>query len=143
MLVLGFLLSASVIWLSEDEFMEGTTDHTTQQHLFDFPVHIAFKDVGCAISHMAEPALYDLTGAIPTGKLTGVLGQSGSGKTLFSYQLLGRGQKVCSHSNKGEVYLNGRPRSLEAFLDRVGFVPQDDVLYGDLTVEESLYIIAS
>jgi ABC-type lipoprotein export system ATPase subunit len=143
MLLLGFLLSASVIWLSEDEFFEGTTDHTQKQHLFDFPVHVAFQDVGCSISNLAEPSLYDLTGSIPPGKLTGILGQSGSGKTLFSYQLLGRGKKVCSHANHGRVYLNGRPRSLEAFLDRVGFVPQDDILYGDLTVEESLQFSAS
>jgi len=143
MLLLGFLLSASVIWLSEDEFFEGTTDRKQSQQIFDFPVHVAFQGVGCSISGMNEPVLHDLTGSIPPGKLTGVLGQSGSGKTLFSYQLLGKGRKFCSQANTGQVYLNGRPRSLEAFLDRVGFVPQDDVLYGDLTVDESIQFSAN
>ena len=143
MLMLGFLLSASVIWLSEDEFFEGTMDRRQSEHIFDFPVHIAFKDVGCLVGGMSEPALFNLTGSIPAGKLTGVLGQSGSGKTLLSYQLLGRGRKFCSQGSKGQVYLNGRPRSLEAFLDRVGFVPQDDILYGDLTVEETIQFSAN
>ena len=137
MLVLGFLLSASVIWLSEDEFFEGSSDKRARLHNFDFPVHIAFKDVGCHLAGVGD-VLHDVTGSIPPGKLTGILGQSGSGKTVFSYQLLGRGKRYCSSPAKGTVFLNGRSRSLEAFLDRVGFVPQDDILFGELTVEETL-----
>lgn len=71
------------------------------------------------------------------GRFTAILGQSGSGKTTFAYSILGRGQRFCTEES-GKVYLNGREQNLEAFLDRVGFVPQDDVLYRDLTVEETI-----
>ena len=71
------------------------------------------------------------------GRFTAILGQSGSGKTTFAYSILGRGQRFCTEEF-GKVYLNGREQNLEAFLDRVGFVPQDDVLYRDLTVQETV-----
>lgn len=140
MLTFGFLLSAGVIWLSEDEFFMGTSEKRGRA-LEDFPVHIAFRDVGCHIHNVGD-VLRNVTGYIPPGKLTGMLGRSGSGKTLFSMQLLGRGKRHCSAPARGMVYLNGQPRSLEAFTDRVGHVPQDDILYGELTVEESIVFSA-
>jgi len=82
-------------------------------------------------------------GEILPGRVTGIMGASGSGKTTLAFALLGRSKRYCTEATEGTVYLNGLPRNLEAFLDRVGFVPQDDVLYPDLTVEESLEFSAN
>jgi ABC-type multidrug transport system ATPase subunit len=153
MLFFGFVLSAWSLWLSEDEFFLGVgvstsesallrdgEDPTVGSRLNNFPVHIAFKDIGCHIPGVGE-ILRNVTGAIPSGKLTGILGESGSGKTTFAFQLLGRGQRICKPS-RGTVYMNGIPRSLEAFTDRVGYVPQQDVLYPELSVEEVILFSA-
>jgi len=137
MMLVGFLMSAFAIWLSEDEFFSGANMYKVSRHdLAPFPVHVAFKDVGCRVKGRGD-ILYNVTGAFKPGRLTGILGQSGSGKTTFAQQLLGRGRKTCATS-LGTVFMNGRPRSLEAFLDRVGFVPQDDIMFSDITVEEAL-----
>lgn len=141
MMLFGFFLSSAVLWLSEDEFFSGTavpSNATT----FDFPVHLDFKDVGCYIQSIGKDVLFNSTGSIPSGMLTGILGQSGSGKTVLCSFLLGRGRRYCSPA-RGTVLLNGKAtRSLESFLDRVGYVPQDDILYSDLTVEETLMFSA-
>mmetsp|Transcript_9496 Transcript_9496/g.15558 ORF Transcript_9496/g.15558 Transcript_9496/m.15558 type:complete len:916 (-) Transcript_9496:66-2813(-) len=145
-LFLGSCLSTVGVQLSADEYYEGPHRTFIQYHrgnTTEFPVHIAFNNVGCSISGMHSPILSNMTGEIRPGKLTGIMGQSGSGKTTFAYTLLGRAKRYCTNGAHGTVYLNGRPRDLETFLDRVGFVPQDDVLYPDLTVEEALTFSAS
>lgn len=137
MMVFAFLLSSSALWLSEDEYL-GFSAKPPLTTSFDFPVHIDFANVGCYIKSIGKDVLYNSTGSVPSGMLTGILGQSGSGKTVLCSFLLGRGKRYCSPA-RGTVSLNGKAtRSLEAFLDRVGYVPQDDVLYSDLTVEETL-----
>ena len=108
----------------------------------DFPVHISFHDVGCMIPGIEMPVLQGITGEIRAGKMTGILGKSGSGKTTLAMALLGR-EKVSCKPSLGQVYMNGYKRSLDAFTDRVGFVPQEDVIYPELTVEEVLNFSAS
>jgi len=165
-LFLGSCLSTVGVQLTNDEYYEGPQE---QFILFDeqlyessllvdaagfnsteaaemadfFPVHIAFNDIGCSISGLERPILSNMTGEIRPKKLTGIMGPTGSGKTTFSWSLLGRSKRYCTAGAHGNLYLNGRPRNLEAFLDRVGFVPQDDVLYPDLTVEEALMFSAN
>ena len=158
MMLLGFALSVLSLWLSEDEFfsgpgsmhgraaaMNGEQDAQSSNEAVrlvrHFPVHIAFKNVGCTVPNVGV-VLRNITGSIPPGSFTGIIGESGSGKTTFAYQLLGRGRRHCRPAH-GTVYMNGRPRSLEAFIDRVGFVPQHDVLYAHHTVEEAITFSAN
>ena len=86
-------------------------------------IHIAFHDIGCRIPQRQNAILEHVTGQIQPGKLTAILGQSGSGKSTFISLLLGRSRSICKPS-LGTVYLNGRARTLESYLDRVGYVPQ-------------------
>jgi ABC-type multidrug transport system ATPase subunit len=132
--VLGVIISAVGVWMTNDAYMQGPSPPTMAAEL---PVHIAFQSIGCMIKGMKRPALQNVTGEIAPGRLTAVLGQSGSGKSTLTHALLGRGKKQCSPAS-GVVYLNGWQSPLEVYLDRVGFVPQDDVLYPELTVEETL-----
>ncbi|GBG33363.1 ABC transporter G family member 25 [Hondaea fermentalgiana] len=136
--LLGFFLTTGAVYLTEDQYIKGPllSDERGVTNATDFPVHIAFRNVGCAISDRADPVLDRVTGEIRPGTLTAILGRSGSGKTTLANLILGRSRKFCDRQY-GRVYMNGRPRSLEVILDRVGFVPQDDVLYPELTVEET------
>lgn len=72
-------------------------------------------------------------------ELTGLMGPSGAGKTtlmtaLNGYMLPGRGQ----------VLFNGRDlyAHYEQFRLGIGYVPQDDIMHGDLTVRQALVYTA-
>jgi ABC transport system ATP-binding/permease protein len=38
----------------------------------------------------------------------------------------------------GEIYINGQQKDIREIADSVGFVPQDDIVYAELTVRENL-----
>ncbi|XP_015081871.1 ABC transporter G family member 26 [Solanum pennellii] len=81
--------------------------------------------------------LKGITGSISPGEILALMGPSGSGKTTLLKILGGR-----SHENvKGTVTYNDIPYS-PALKRRVGFVTQDDVLFPQLTVEETLVFAA-
>lgn len=70
-----------------------------------------------------------------SGELVAITGPSGSGKTTLIHALLGTLPKT-----NGTVRINGQtcPNLLERYARRLGLVPQDDIVHGELTVEESL-----
>ena len=65
------------------------------------------------------------------GAFTAVMGPSGCGKSVFLKMLAG-----CDRPSTGRIFVLGKP--LEKTIDRVGFVPQGDVLLPELTAEASL-----
>ncbi len=81
------------------------------------------------------PLLRDVRFDLPAGGLLAVVGPSGAGKTTLLRALLGT-----RPADQGTVRCRGR--DLYADYDRlrrtIGFVPQDDVLHGQLTVRRSL-----
>lgn len=77
----------------------------------------------------------DVTGRIQKGTMTALLGGSGAGKTSLLNALCGR---AYYGEVKGDVYINGNLSSTEAFSDSIGFVPQDDIVFAELTVRENL-----
>ena len=63
-------------------------------------------------------------------------GGSGAGKTSLLNALCGR---AYYGQISGKVTINGHAgHGIEDFKDSVGFVPQDDIMYSELTVEENL-----
>ncbi|XP_020573656.1 ABC transporter G family member 25 [Phalaenopsis equestris] len=76
--------------------------------------------------------LEGITGIAAAGELLAVLGPSGSGKSTFLTILAGR-----NIPSGGSIIANGRKATRSVFR-RIGFVPQDDVLYPHLTVRETL-----
>jgi hypothetical protein len=84
MMLFGFVLSAFVIWLSEDEFFAGTSPaRARKEDLTPFPVHIAFKDVGCSVSHR-DSLLQPITQRDILYNVTGVRAWGGGGRALAS-----------------------------------------------------------
>lgn len=87
-----------------------------------------------------EYAVRGLTIEIPKGIIFGFIGPSGSGKTTTIRMLTG-----IYTPSEGVVYVLGKdPRRSDAsFRQRIGYMPQQFVLYPDLTVLENLNFTAS
>jgi ABC-type multidrug transport system ATPase subunit/pSer/pThr/pTyr-binding forkhead associated (FHA) protein len=77
--------------------------------------------------------------AIKPGEFVGLLGPSGAGKSTLLKALNGY-----NPPDRGCVLLNETPlyRSFAMFRNVIGYVPQDDIVHAELTVETSLDYVA-
>ena len=77
--------------------------------------------------------------AIPPRKFVALVGGSGAGKSTLLDALNG-----LRPAQEGKVYYNGQDyyKHLAAFSTQLGYVPQDDIIHRDLTVERALYYAA-
>ncbi|MGB0969578.1 MAG: FHA domain-containing protein [Mycobacterium sp.] len=73
------------------------------------------------------------------GTLTAVIGPSGAGKSTFARQVAGY-----THPTTGQVSFEGHDVHSEyaSLRSRIGMVPQDDVVHGQLTVRQALMYAA-
>ncbi|XP_042515213.1 ABC transporter G family member 25-like [Macadamia integrifolia] len=78
--------------------------------------------------------LNGITGMVSPGEILAILGPSGSGKSTLLNALAGR---LHGPDLTGTVLANGRKIN-KAVQRRTGFVTQDDILYPNLTVRETL-----
>lgn len=77
---------------------------------------------------------------IPKNSLVAILGPSGCGKSTLLKSLNGYSQ-----TTTGEVYINSIKLVKENFdlvKEKIGYVPQDDTIYGDLSVFQNLFYAA-
>ena len=84
-----------------------------------------------------KPAIEGVSLFIPTGKMTALVGKSGSGKTTVIDLMLGLYGK-----NTGKILLNGRELeeySLNSFRNRVGYIPQEPQLFNSSVRENLLW----
>ncbi len=85
----------------------------------------------------ATIALSDVSFALAPGECFGLLGPNGAGKTTFMSLIAG-----LRPVDSGEIFFNGEkfyPERIEQRA-RIGYVPQDLALYGELTAEENLVL---
>lgn len=101
-------------------------------------IEISFKDLTVTLNQK-KCLLRSVTGEIMPGRITAVMGPSGAGKTTLLSALAGRAVG-CSMS--GTILINGKAESIRSYKKIVGFVPQDDVVHGNLTVEENIWFSA-
>ncbi len=73
---------------------------------------------------------------VPSGSLLAIMGPSGCGKSTLLRCLTGE-----SPATRGSVYLLNLEliRNYDLLKSLVGYVPQDDIVHKELTVEQSLY----
>jgi ABC-2 type transport system ATP-binding protein len=83
------------------------------------------------------PVLGGLTLTVPKGEITCLLGASGAGKTTLIRIIMG-----ALRPDEGRVTIDGTPMPNLAMLGRIGFMPQDDALYNNLTALENLRFYA-
>ena len=98
-------------------------------------IEVAFKDVTLTLKGKRKHILRCVTGKIMPGRVSAVMGPSGAGKTTFLSALAG---KIRGCTMTGSILVNGRPESIHCYQKIVGYVPQDDIVHGNLTVEENL-----
>ncbi|CAF3389951.1 unnamed protein product [Rotaria sp. Silwood1] len=85
-----------------------------------------------------QQILYDLNGVFKPG-MNAILGQTGSGKSSLLDILADRKDR---QGLTGQVLMDGQPQGSD-FKYRVGYVVQDDILSGTLTVRENLAFSAN
>uniref|UniRef100_A0A804R3T4 ABC transporter domain-containing protein n=1 Tax=Zea mays TaxID=4577 RepID=A0A804R3T4_MAIZE len=90
-------------------------------------------DQGSSCKHI----LKGIAGSVDPGEILALMGPSGSGKTTLLKILGGR----LGGGVKGHITYNDTPYS-PCLKRRIGFVTQDDVLFPQLTVEETLVFAA-
>ncbi|MBW4444782.1 MAG: ATP-binding cassette domain-containing protein [Plectolyngbya sp. WJT66-NPBG17] len=79
--------------------------------------------------------LSDVSLSIEPGQLVALVGGSGAGKSTLMKTLLG-----IEPITSGAVYLNGADleQQFDLYKSQIGYVPQDDIIHSNLTVEEVL-----
>ncbi|MGH2464826.1 MAG: ABC transporter ATP-binding protein [Candidatus Limnocylindrales bacterium] len=76
--------------------------------------------------------------ALPAGRIYGLLGPNGSGKTALIRLLVG-----LARPSSGSVTVLGMPMPSRELLARLGYMTQADGLYGELSVWENLSFFAA
>ena len=85
------------------------------------------------------PLLTDISLSIPPRKFVALVGGSGAGKSTLMDALNG-----LRPAHGGKVLYNGNDyyRNLQAFSSQLGYVPQDDIVHRDISVDRALYYAA-
>lgn len=99
-----------------------------------------FTDIALALSNVSfeygahEFSLKSVDFKAREGKVTGLLGPNGAGKTTMIHIMCGLIEPKSGHV----THLNERIEDTLRFKSKVGFVPQFDGLFGELTLTENL-----
>lgn len=99
------------------------------------PIEVAFNDLTLTLKKKNKHLMRCVTGKIMPGRVSAVMGPSGAGKTTFLSALAG---KITGCNITGLILINGKVESIHSYKKIIGFVPQDDIVHGNLTVEENL-----
>ncbi|XP_057745740.1 putative white-brown complex homolog protein 30 [Arachis stenosperma] len=98
-------------------------------------IEVSFKDLTLTLRGKKKHLLRCVTGKLMPCRVSAVMGPSGAGKTTFLSALAG---KVRGCTMTGSILINGKHESIHCYQKIIGFVPQDDIVHGNLTVEENL-----
>ncbi|KAL3693457.1 hypothetical protein R1sor_007108 [Riccia sorocarpa] len=104
-----------------------------------FRIELSFLDLSLFLKGSGKRILSHVSGKFSPCRVTAVMGPSGAGKTTFLNALAG---KYTGSRIEGHVLINGQPGSIQSYKKIIGFVPQDDIVHGSLTVEENLWFSA-
>lgn len=102
-------------------------------------IEVAFKDLTLTLKGSKKKLLRSVTGKLMPGRVAAVMGPSGAGKTTFLSALAG---KATGCAMSGHILINGKAEPIRSYKKIIGFVPQDDIVHGNLTVEENLWFSA-
>ncbi|XP_057534010.1 ABC transporter G family member 28-like [Amaranthus tricolor] len=98
-------------------------------------LEVSFKDLTLTLKGKNKNLLRGITGKLMPGRVSAVMGPSGAGKTTFLSAVTG---KATGCNVAGQILINGKNESVHSYKRIIGFVPQDDIVHGNLTVEENL-----
>nr|QVT92381.1 ABC transporter [Salvia miltiorrhiza] len=103
------------------------------------PIEVFFQDLTLTLKGKNKHLLRCVTGKLVPGHVSAVMGPSGAGKTTFLSALLG---KAAGCTITGSILINGKNEPMQSYKRIIGYVPQDDIVHGNLTVEENLWFSA-
>jgi ABC transport system ATP-binding/permease protein len=108
-------------------------EHTRQP--FYLSAHQLIRDVVSSDSGDRRRLLDNVSLVIEPGQVVALVGGSGAGKSTLMRTLLG-----IEPTSAGQVKLNGQAlrEHFDTYRHQIGYVPQDDIIHGDLTVAEAL-----
>ncbi|KAJ2723674.1 hypothetical protein GGI07_002469 [Coemansia sp. Benny D115] len=92
-------------------------------------------DYDVKTKHGVRRVLHGISGSVYPGELVAIMGSSGAGKTTLLNVLAGRVQGGRLY---GDITFNGSKRDPHTFKRQLAFVEQDDLMYPQLTVSETL-----
>ncbi|HYT10768.1 MAG TPA: ABC transporter ATP-binding protein [Mycobacteriales bacterium] len=98
----------------------------------------AIRVRGLVVDRGGKRALHGLDCDVPVGRVTGLLGPSGGGKTTFMRCVVGV-QRIVA----GEVTVLGLPAGSAALRSRIGYVTQAPSVYADLTARANARYFAA
>ncbi|GAC1651665.1 MAG: FHA domain-containing protein [Ktedonobacteraceae bacterium] len=102
-------------------------------------IRIDALHVSKAVGNEKTIIINDVSFAIPARSFVAIVGGSGAGKSTLMDTLNG-----LRPAQQGKVLYNGQDyyQNLASFSTQLGYVPQDDIIHRDLTVERALYYAA-
>ncbi|KAL0390083.1 UNVERIFIED_CONTAM: ABC transporter G family member 28 [Sesamum calycinum] len=103
------------------------------------PIEVFFQDLTLTLRGKNKHLLRCVTGKLLPGHVSAVMGPSGAGKTTFLSALTG---KATGCTITGSILINGNNEPMQSYKKIIGYVPQDDIVHGNLTVEENLWFSA-
>ncbi|KAK1257529.1 ABC transporter G family member 22 [Acorus gramineus] len=129
--------------LSDDDNQAEDIETGTRKKIIaepTLPIHLKFQEVKYKVvvkgvtTTTEKPILHGITGSVSPGEVLALMGPSGSGKTTLLSLLGGRTNPMLA---EGSITYNETPYS-KPLKRRIGFVTQDDVLFGHLTLPKTL-----
>lgn len=122
---------------AQDTIILGRIRITLGGAVVDISKEIAIKTVSLVKKFAnGKVGLHECNIEIPSKSLLAVMGPSGCGKSTLLKALNGE-----SPGSSGKVYIGGQ--DLNQYFDylkmQIGYVPQDDIVHRELTVDESLW----
>ena len=127
----------STLTVGLSQFQLDVNGHT---RILDRSLEVALRAEGVSKSFPAKGGglkrvLQTLDLEFGRGRMVGLMGPSGCGKSTLLKTLLGE-----LKSSSGSVFHNGLDlnANFEMLSRQVGYVPQDDVLHADLTLEQTM-----
>eukprot|EP00808_Paulinella_micropora_P004389 g47150.t1 len=139
---------------SEEDYLSPLAQPGEGASLFKdkfVPLTINFQDVELALTiqkgkeKIERRILRGVSGKFTPGKLTAILGASGSGKTSLLNLMVGKIPKIAS-TMEGAMHVNGHPVPFgkKAVLQRLfGYVQQHDLVLATQTVREAITMAAN
>jgi len=114
----------------ERKFLRQASNITTPKPLYT--IDVKFNNLQRTLPN-GICIMQDVTGELKGGQFTAIMGPSGAGKSTFLSLLSGKIEPT-----GGTLSVNGKLSSLKDFRELVGFVPQEDIMLRELTVEENI-----
>lgn len=126
--------------LNQDIISIGNANFLINRHweLIEIPIQINELDVQDISHNFAEGnvALADISFRLSKSSMMAIMGPSGSGKTTLLQVLLG---DIKAHNCKIRIDDQDYHANFSFYQKYIGYVPQDDLLFPNLTVYENLH----